>query len=54
MGSEISAWGVKGKAGREAREEGGGKKEVGVGGEGCLNTQPLWVDGQALPSSYSP
>lgn len=49
MGSEISAWGVKGKAGREARVEVGGKKEavmVGAGVGGCLNTQPLWVDGQ--------
>lgn len=35
MGWKISTQGVKGKAGRERRRDGG-----------CLNMQPLWADGQ--------
>lgn len=60
MGSEISAWGVKGKAGREAREEAGGRTEGGRRRWGWGVSQhaaPLGrraMTSEALPSSYSP
>lgn len=58
MGSEISAWGVKGKAGsrrRGRREE--GRKRWGWGGGVSQHAAPLgrWaMTSKALPSSYSP
>lgn len=54
--SVRGVWGEggKGKEGEEGTEGRRERREGGREGGGCLNTQPLWVDGQWHPKHFLP